>query len=72
MSRGLGDVYKRQSVGRGCYGCYGPGENPNTTALAQRFEGLGLLPAQIANQFLAINSQVEPFTTAGKNWKDKS
>ena len=60
------------SVGRGCYGCYGPGENPNTTALAQRFEGLGLLPAQIANQFLAINSQVEPFTTAGKNWKDKS
>ena len=60
------------SVGRGCYGCYGPGENPNTTALGHRFEGLGLLPAQIANQFLAINSQAQPFTTAGINWKDKS
>jgi sulfhydrogenase subunit delta len=60
------------SVGRGCYGCYGPGENPNTDALGQRFAGLGLLPQQIANQFLAINSQAEPFTTAGKTWKDKS
>ncbi len=60
------------SVGRGCYGCYGPGENANTNALGQRFEGLGLLPAQIANQFLAINNQAEPFKHAGKNWKDKS
>lgn len=60
------------SVGRGCYGCYGPGENPNTTALGQRFESIGLLPVQIANQFLAINSRAEPFTTAGKSWKDKS
>lgn len=60
------------SVGRGCYGCFGPGENPNTTALAQRFEGFGLLPEQIANQFLAINNQATPFTTAGKSWKDKS
>ncbi|MDH3948871.1 MAG: sulfhydrogenase subunit delta, partial [Gammaproteobacteria bacterium] len=60
------------SVGRGCYGCFGPGENPNPTALGQRFEGFGLLPEQIANQFLAINNQAEPFTTAGKAWKDKS
>ncbi|NNF96558.1 MAG: sulfhydrogenase subunit delta [Halobacteria archaeon] len=59
------------SVGRGCYGCYGPGENRNTTALGQRFEGFGLLPNQIANQFLAINNQAEPFTTVGKVWKDK-
>ena len=60
------------SAGRGCYGCYGPGENPNPAALGQRFAGLGLLPQQIANQFLAINSQAEPFTAAGKIWKDKS
>ena len=60
------------SVGRGCYGCYGPGETPNTTSLGKWFEGLGLLPTQIANQFLAINCQAEPFTTAGQNWKDKS
>jgi len=60
------------SVGRGCYGCYGPGENPNTAALGQRFAGLGLLPQQIANQFLAINSQADSFTSAGKFWMDKS
>ena len=60
------------SVGRGCYGCYGPGENPNSTALGQRFAGLGLLPEQIANQFLAINNQAAPFNAAGKSWKDKS
>lgn len=59
------------SVGRGCYGCYGPGENPNTASLGQWFHGLGLLPDQIVNQFLAINSQAEPFTTAGKTWKEK-
>jgi len=60
------------SAGRGCYGCYGPAENPNTAALGQWFAGLGLLPDQIVRQFLAINSQAEPFTTAGKRWKDKS
>jgi sulfhydrogenase subunit delta len=60
------------AVGRGCYGCYGPGENSNTIALGQWFNGLGLLPEQIARQFLSINSQAEPFTTAGKSWKDKA
>jgi sulfhydrogenase subunit delta len=60
------------SAGRGCYGCYGPGENPNTAALGQWFVGLGLLPEQIANQFLAINSQAESFSSEGKTWKDKS
>ena len=60
------------SLGRGCYGCYGPGENPNTSALGKRFEDIGLRSGQIANQFLAINNQAEPFRAAGKNWKDKS
>ena len=59
------------SLGRGCYGCYGPGENPNPSALGKRFEDLGLQSGQIANQFLAINNQAEPFRAAGKNWKDK-
>ena len=60
------------AAGRGCYGCFGPAENPNTAALGEWFAGLGLLPEQIANQFLAINNQAEPFTTTGKAWKTKS
>ena len=31
------------SVGRECYGFYGPSKNPNTHALANRFQGIGLV-----------------------------
>ncbi len=58
------------SVGRGCYGCYGPVANPNTQALANRFEGLGLLPDAIARRFLHINSAAPAFHTEGKRWQE--
>lgn len=54
------------SVGRGCFGCYGPSEDANTHALANRLEGLGLVDKQIAQKFLFINSSAEPFSSAGK------
>lgn len=60
------------SVGRDCYACFGPAEAANTDALANRFEGLGLLPDAIARRFLCINSHVEPFSTEGKKWRGKS
>lgn len=53
------------SVGRDCYGCYGPDENPNTHSLARRFAGLGLMPAAIARRFLFINNQAPAFHQAG-------
>ncbi len=52
--------------GRDCYACYGPAEHPNPEALARRFEGLGLLPEQIARRFLFIHSHAGPFQEAGK------
>ena len=59
------------SVGRDCYACYGPSERPNTAALANRFEGLGLQPDDIARRFLFINSHAEPFRTEGRKWREK-
>lgn len=53
------------SVGRDCYGCYGPDENPNTASLARRFAGLGLMPPAIARRFLFINNQAPAFHDAG-------
>jgi len=49
------------SFGRDCYACYGPAENPNTAALAQRFEGLGLAPAAVTRRFLFINNGAPAF-----------
>ncbi len=59
------------AFGRDCYGCFGPAENPNTGALARRFEGLGLLPNDIARRFLFISSHAPAFEQEGKQWKDK-
>jgi len=53
------------SFGRDCYACYGPAENPNTAALARRFEGLGLSPAAVGRRFLFINSGAPAFRDQG-------
>lgn len=58
--------------GRDCYACYGPAENPNTEALARRFEGLGLLPDAVARRFLFINNNAPIFNEAGRRWKEKT
>lgn len=54
------------SVGRDCYGCYGPAENANTDGLARRFEGFGLMPEAIARRFLFINNNAPVFADAGR------
>jgi coenzyme F420-reducing hydrogenase gamma subunit len=52
--------------GRDCYACFGPAENPNTTALSERLAGLGLPPADVARRFLFINSNAPVFNDAGR------
>jgi len=51
--------------GRDCYGCYGPGENPNTDSLGRRFAGLGLVPEQVAHRFLTFNNAAPAFNATG-------
>ncbi len=59
------------SFGRDCYACYGPAENSNGAALANRFVGLGLAPAAVARRFLAINGASSEFDSVGRSWREK-
>ena len=65
---GCGAICPR--MGRDCYACYGPAENPNTQALGLRLEGLGLLPEDIARRFLSINNHAPAFRQAGQHWRE--
>ncbi|HTR17778.1 MAG TPA: oxidoreductase [Acetobacteraceae bacterium] len=46
---------------RGCYGCYGPMETPNTAALAREWQALGARPDDIRRAFRTFNAAAEPF-----------
>lgn len=56
-------------VGRGCYACYGPSDNPNAHALGARFAAFGASDAVITGQFLHINNQAAPFYEAAQYFK---
>ncbi len=65
------------SMGRDCYGCFGPAEGgargpglpPNTASLARRFhDGLKLIPVEVVRRFRGINGYVQPFRDEGENW----
>ena len=60
------------AFGRDCYGCYGPGEQANTEALGRRFNGLGLLPPQVADRFLSFTNSADAFHQAGLRWKKRN
>jgi coenzyme F420-reducing hydrogenase gamma subunit len=49
------------SFRRGCYGCYGPMETPNTAALAQEWLRLGATPREVSHAFATFNAAAEAF-----------
>ena len=68
------------SMGRDCYGCFGPTEGtrngpglpPNTASLAKHFhEGLQLIPVEVLRRFRGINGYVSPFREEGDAWENK-
>ena len=52
------------SLGRDCYGCYGPAENANTDALAAQFRRQGRTSQEIVWRFQSVNNQAPVFLTA--------
>jgi coenzyme F420-reducing hydrogenase gamma subunit len=46
---------------RGCYGCFGPMETPNTTALATQFSGLGVSRDDLVRVFRTFNANAPAF-----------
>ena len=49
------------AYGRGCYGCFGPAESPNTESLAARLRGLGMSERDLVRVFRTFNAASEPF-----------
>jgi coenzyme F420-reducing hydrogenase gamma subunit len=51
------------SFNRGCYGCYGPMETPNTGSLSHRAIALGASTRDLHRIFRTFNADTEPFRT---------
>ena len=49
------------AVGRGCYGCFGPMESPNTAALADHWAQLGVPADEMVRALRSFNAYAEPF-----------
>ncbi len=49
------------SYDRGCYGCYGPTETPNTVALSQWLAKLGMDRRALRRVFRTFNADAPPF-----------
>ncbi len=49
------------SYARGCYGCYGPKESPNTAAVSAQWIELGASRQDVARAFRGFNAYAEPF-----------
>ena len=46
---------------RGCYGCFGPMETPDTASLAAWWRQLGVSEQNIARSFRTFNANAEAF-----------
>jgi coenzyme F420-reducing hydrogenase gamma subunit len=46
---------------RGCYGCFGPKETPNTPSLARWWAGMGVSPSEQARVYRTFNANAEAF-----------
>jgi sulfhydrogenase subunit delta len=52
------------SFNRGCYGCFGPMETPNTAALVPLLRAGGLADRDVARVFQTFNANAAPFREA--------
>jgi sulfhydrogenase subunit delta len=46
---------------RGCYGCFGPKETPNTPSLSSQWRRLGVSQSDLVRAFRGFNAYAEPF-----------
>lgn len=51
---------------RGCYGCYGPMETPNTAALTQQWQRLGVSSADVQRAYRTYNANAPEFRDASQ------
>lgn len=53
------------AYGRGCYGCFGPMETPNTASLAAEWSRRGVGSRDVERAFRSFNAWAPPFRDAG-------
>jgi sulfhydrogenase subunit delta len=49
------------SYDRGCYGCFGPMESPNTRALSREWRQMGVRESDLVRAFRGFNAYADPF-----------
>jgi sulfhydrogenase subunit delta len=54
------------SFDRGCYGCFGPMETPDTAAMSARLQELGLEDRDLVRVYRTFNAGAAPFRVAGE------
>ncbi len=55
---------------RGCYGCFGPMETPNTGSLGNIWRRLGVADSDLVRAFRGYNAFAEPFRKASEDYED--
>ena len=55
---------------RGCYGCYGPAESPNTASLSRAWTALGADERELVRAFRGFNAFAEPFRRESERHDD--
>jgi sulfhydrogenase subunit delta len=58
------------SYNRGCYGCFGPMETPNTKSLSGSWTGLGVKERDLLRVFRSFNANAEPFRRESEQHED--
>jgi sulfhydrogenase subunit delta len=56
---------------RGCYGCFGPMESPNTESLGAWWQGLGQSQADLVRAFRSFNAWAPAFRSASESHERK-
>jgi coenzyme F420-reducing hydrogenase gamma subunit len=49
------------SIGRGCFGCFGPADTANTSSLAARLRANGMAPVEVSRLFRTFNANAPEF-----------
>jgi coenzyme F420-reducing hydrogenase gamma subunit len=57
---------------RGCYGCFGPMESPNTQSLTNQWRHLGVDAEAIRRVYHSFNAWAAPFRMEGEQITDKT
>ncbi len=55
---------------RGCYGCFGPKETPNTGSLGEVWRRLGVSDPDLVRAFRGFNAFAEPFRKASESYEE--